>query len=76
MEKNKSLVKNMTQILQHYWKVLRCCNDDSGRRKCIGQNRMDVQSYVWEMNHMMPISVTENFAVKAPCIFESVLINF
>lgn len=36
---------------------------------------MDVQSCVWEMNHVMPISATENFAVKAPCIFESVLLD-
>lgn len=42
---------------------------------CIAQNRMDVQSRVWEMSHMMPISVTKNFAVKAPCIFEGVLLN-
>lgn len=68
-------MKTMTQSLQHYWKVLRGCNDGSGRRKCRGKNRMDVQSCVWEKNHVMPISVMENFALKAPCIFESVLLN-
>lgn len=68
-------MENVTQSLKHYWKMLRCYNDDSGTRNCIAQNRMDVQSHMWEMSHVMPISVTENFAVKAPHIFESVLLK-
>lgn len=68
-------MENVTQRLKHYWKMLRCYNDDRGTRNCIAQNWMDVQSHMWEMSHMMSINVTENFAVKGPHIFESVLLE-
>lgn len=68
-------MENVTQRLKHYWKMLRCYNDDRGTRNCIAQNWMDVQSHMWEMSHMMSVNVTENFAVKGPHIFESVLLE-
>ena len=55
--------------------MLRCYNDDNGTRNCTARSRMDVQSHLWEMSHVMPISVTENCAVKSPCFSESVLLN-
>lgn len=64
-----------SESLKHYWKMLGCYNNDSGTRNCVVQNGMDVQSRVWEMSHMVPVSVTENFAVNAPSIFESALLN-
>lgn len=50
--------------------MLGCYNDDSGTRNCVVQDGMDVQSHVWEMSHVMPISATENFATNAPSISE------